>query len=179
MNSNDIPDASALLDVLIVRAVRGEASPWPIDPHLDFKWKGSFEATFEAGKGDKQILLWEINDCAQRGARIPKWAADALYDIMLNGVARGDFELMGRRLRTYSLRSAPHHSAKAAYGCSLDIRSQTSWRGLQGLGEIIRRCRQKIRHRYWEGEGILPGHAKIYGKAWFRCMYGIEAQIHP
>ena len=92
MNSNDIPDASALLDVLIVRAVRGEASPWPIDPHLDFKWKGSFEATFEAGKGDKQILLWEINDCAQRGARIPKWAADALYDIMLNGVARGDFD---------------------------------------------------------------------------------------
>ena len=75
------------LDVLITLAVRGRPSPFPVDPK--FKWKGDFEATFEAG--DKQILLWAIEDCAQRGAPIPEWAGKALHQIMFHGVARGNF----------------------------------------------------------------------------------------
>jgi hypothetical protein len=81
------PEPDRLVNVLIARAVRGEPSPWPTD---DFRWKGSFQATFKAG--DKQILLWAIEDCARRGAQIPKWAAKALHDIMFRGVARGKFE---------------------------------------------------------------------------------------
>jgi hypothetical protein len=83
------PDPDRLVNVLIARAVRGDPSPWPTDPHQPFKWKGSFEATFKAG--DKQILLWAIEDCARKGAPVPKWAAQALHDIMFNGVARGRF----------------------------------------------------------------------------------------
>jgi hypothetical protein len=86
MNDNEIsPDD--LLDVLIRRAVSGKPSPWPIDPNPKFKWKGSFKATYEAG--DKQILLWAIEDCAWRGALVPNWAAEALHDIMFRDVARG------------------------------------------------------------------------------------------
>ena len=79
------PEPDRLVNVLISRAVRGEPSPWWTDPK--FKWKGSFEATFKAG--DKQRLLWAIEDCARRGVPIPKWASEALHDIMFNGVARG------------------------------------------------------------------------------------------
>ena len=50
------------LDRAIVRAVRGEPSPWPLDrAHAT---KGTFEDRFNAG--DKQILLWAIWDCAER-----------------------------------------------------------------------------------------------------------------
>jgi hypothetical protein len=72
------------VDVLIARAVRGKPSPWPFDP--DYEWQGSFEATYRSG--DKQILLWAIDDCAQNGLACPKWAADALHEILMNGVAR-------------------------------------------------------------------------------------------
>ena len=44
---------SDLLDNAIVRAVRGESSPWPIDSAHPAK--GTFEDRFKAG--DKQILL--------------------------------------------------------------------------------------------------------------------------
>src|SRR5262249_19526235 len=81
------PDPDRLVNVLIARAVRGEPSPWPTDEA--FEWKGSFEATFKAG--DKQILLWAIEDYARRGVPLETWAAQALDDIMLNGVARGRF----------------------------------------------------------------------------------------
>ena len=51
-----------LLDRAIVRAVRGEPSPWPLDrAHAP---KGTFENRLNAG--DKQILLWAIWDCAER-----------------------------------------------------------------------------------------------------------------
>jgi hypothetical protein len=86
--SSLIPERD-LLDVLIALAVRGGPSPFPVDPNPAFEWKGDFESTFEAG--DKQILLWAIDDCAQRRATIPDWVAQKLYDILFHGVARGEF----------------------------------------------------------------------------------------
>lgn len=47
-----------------------------------------FHADYKAG--DKQKLLWAIDDAAQRGERVPAWAAQALHALML-GVAKGQF----------------------------------------------------------------------------------------
>jgi hypothetical protein len=80
-----------LLEVLIALAVTGGPSPFPIDPNPRYKWKGSFEATFDGGAGDRQILLWAIEDCAQKGESIPPWAAKALHNIMFRGVALAKF----------------------------------------------------------------------------------------
>jgi hypothetical protein len=82
-------DGDELLDELIFRAVKGESSPFPIDEA--FPPHGSFESRHANGKGDKQILLWAILDCAKRGRAIPSWAAEALNHIMFRGVARGEF----------------------------------------------------------------------------------------
>jgi len=86
MNGNDISQED-LLDVLIGRAVRGKPSPWPTNQN--FRWKGSFEATYREGGDNRQILLWAIEECAQNGTPIPKWAAEALHGIMYRDVARG------------------------------------------------------------------------------------------
>jgi len=68
-----------LLDRAIVRAVRGEPSPWPLDrAHAP---KGAFEDRLNAG--DKQILLWAIWDCAERGEAIPRWATEALHTVLM------------------------------------------------------------------------------------------------
>jgi hypothetical protein len=85
--ANNIEElADNLLDKLIARAVRGQTSPFPVDK--TYNWKGSFQATFDAG--DKQILLWAIEDCAQKRHPIPEWAAQKLHEIMFRGVARGE-----------------------------------------------------------------------------------------
>jgi hypothetical protein len=76
-----------LLNRAIVRAVHGDPSPWPLDPaHPP---RGTFEDRFKAG--DKQILLWAIRDCAERGETIPKWAAEALHTVLM-GAAKFEFE---------------------------------------------------------------------------------------
>jgi hypothetical protein len=81
MNNNE------LLDRAIVRAVRGEPSPWPLDrAHAP---KGTFEDRFNAG--DKQILLWAIWDCAERGEAIPRWATEALHTVLMRA-AKFEFE---------------------------------------------------------------------------------------
>ena len=79
MNDDD------LLNRAIVRAVRGETSPWDIDPAYPTKdalgKPFTLEERFKAG--DKQILLWAIWDYAERGEAIPKWATDALYEVLM------------------------------------------------------------------------------------------------
>lgn len=72
----NLKDFKCEVDYAIWRAVCGKPSPWLID--RKFKAKGTFKERFIAG--DDQILLWEINCCAQNGRAIPKWAADALYE---------------------------------------------------------------------------------------------------
>lgn len=79
-----IEDFKSEVDYAIWRAVCGKPSPWLIDPK--FKAKGTFEQRFEAG--DLQILLWEINCCAQKRQPIPKWATEAMYDILFD-MAKG------------------------------------------------------------------------------------------
>jgi hypothetical protein len=79
-------DLDRLLHSAIHRAVRGEPSPWPIHPK--YPANGSFEDRFRGG--DKQILLWAIDDCAQRRQRLPEWAVDALHDSLLR-IATGEF----------------------------------------------------------------------------------------
>ena len=85
-NGNEI-SPNELSDVIIGRAVSGKPSPWPTNQN--FKWKGSFESTYREGGDNKQILLWAIEDFAQKGTPVPKWAADALHEIMFSDVARG------------------------------------------------------------------------------------------
>ena len=80
------PAVDSLLNSAIHRAVRGEPSPWPIDP--EFPAKGSFEDRFRAG--DKQVLLWAIHECAQRRQLLPKWVTDALHDALFR-LATGEF----------------------------------------------------------------------------------------
>jgi hypothetical protein len=84
--------ASKMTDVrvsmrdIIRRAVMGESKLWPIDPKHPAV--GSLEDRFNAS--DKQMLLWAIDDYAQRGKPIPQWAAKALNDIIYRA-AEGEF----------------------------------------------------------------------------------------
>jgi hypothetical protein len=73
-----IKDFKTEVDYAIWRAVCGRPSPWLIDPKFKPKPGATFAERFMAG--DDQILLWEINCCAQKRQEIPKWAADALYE---------------------------------------------------------------------------------------------------
>lgn len=73
----------------LFRAIRGEPSVWGalgIDPA--HPTTNDFHADYRAG--DKQKLLWAIDDAAQRGEPVPAWAAQALHALML-GVAKGQF----------------------------------------------------------------------------------------
>jgi hypothetical protein len=108
------------LDVLITLAVRGRPSPFPVDPK--FKWKGDFEGTFKAG--DKQILLWALEDCAERGVPIPEWAGKALRRIMFHGVARGEFA-----------------SWEDAFG-PIRVMQQRTIRDLQHMADVWKRVRE-------------------------------------
>jgi hypothetical protein len=83
----EITDAlkTALRDI-IYRSVMGTSKLWPIDRR--YPALGSFEDRFKAH--DKQILLWAIDDCAQKRELIPDWAANALHDLVYRG-AEGEF----------------------------------------------------------------------------------------
>jgi hypothetical protein len=74
-------DVRVSLREIIRRSVIDESKLWPID--LKYPAVGFFEDRYKAGKGDKQILLWAIDDCAQKGQPIPEWAAKALNEIIL------------------------------------------------------------------------------------------------
>ena len=92
---SDAAKREELLDEIIYRAVRGEETPWLLDP--EFKARGTFEDRFR--DGDKQILLWEIDDCAQSGRPIPKWAAEALHGLLygaVKGQAKSWDDVFGR-----------------------------------------------------------------------------------
>jgi hypothetical protein len=56
-----------LLRDAIYRAVRGEPSPWPIDP--EFSAKGTFEDRFMA----TTKYSWAIDDSAQKRRPLPEW----------------------------------------------------------------------------------------------------------
>ena len=73
-----IKDFKTEVDYAIWRAVCGRPSPWLIDRKFKPKPGATFAERFMAG--DDQMLLWEINCCAQKRQAIPKWAADALYE---------------------------------------------------------------------------------------------------
>ena len=84
--ASKITDVRVSLREIIRRAVMGESELWPIDPKHPAV--GSLEDRFNAS--DKQILLWAMDDCAQRGKPIPPWAAKALNDIIYRA-AEGEF----------------------------------------------------------------------------------------
>ena len=79
-------DVRVSLRDIIRRAVMGESKLWPIDPKHPAV--GSLEDRFNAS--DKQMLLWAIDDYAQRRKPIPPWAAKALNDIIYRA-AEGEF----------------------------------------------------------------------------------------
>jgi hypothetical protein len=72
---------------IIRRSVMGTSKLWPID--LKYPAEGSLEDRFKAG--DKQILLWAIDDYAQRGQPIPDWAARALNEVIYRA-AQGELD---------------------------------------------------------------------------------------
>jgi hypothetical protein len=79
-------DVRVSLREIIRRSVMGESKLWPIDPK--YPAVGSFEDRYRAG--DKQILLWAINQYAQEGQLIPDWAAKELNEIIYSA-AEGKF----------------------------------------------------------------------------------------
>jgi hypothetical protein len=81
-------DGKISLRQIIRRSVMGESKLWPIDDKHPAV--GSFEERYQAGKGDKQILLWAINFYAQERQPIPDWAAEALNEIIYSA-AEGKF----------------------------------------------------------------------------------------
>jgi hypothetical protein len=70
------------LGQIIAESVRGEHEAWPTDP--GYSTKGPHEERF--GAGDKQRVLWQIYDCAVDGTPIPKWAAKAFCDSLVEVV---------------------------------------------------------------------------------------------
>jgi hypothetical protein len=82
---------AALRDI-IYRSVMGKSKLWPIDPKYpaDGSLKDRFNGTLNKGAGDKQILLWAIDDCAKKREPIPDWAANALHDLIYRA-AEGEF----------------------------------------------------------------------------------------
>ena len=132
------PAVDRLLNSAIHRAVRGEPSPWPIDPK--FPAKGSFEDRFRAG--DKQVLLWAIDECAQSRQLLPKWVADALHDALIR-LATGEF------------------SWDDAFG---PLRAK-GWQrrqisGLSLMYDILVRVQQKVHEQRRKGENI--NHDLVY-----------------
>jgi hypothetical protein len=87
LGSPKVTDFKCEADYAIWRKVHGCPSPWLIDS--EFKAQGTFKDRFDAG--DKQILLWMLDDCARTGQPIPEWAAEALYKI-LYGMAKGNLK---------------------------------------------------------------------------------------
>ena len=82
-------DLDPRLRKAIIDAVRGERSPWPIDPH--HPPVGTFQQRFE--RGDLQIMLWAIALAAENKEQIPKWATDALMEKLLQiSVAAKDWD---------------------------------------------------------------------------------------
>ena len=100
------------VDQAIIRKVRGEDSWWEIDYRYPAKGR-TWEERFTKDRngrapGDKQVLLWVIDLYAEKGKRIPKWAADALRTVLLDA-AKGKFKtwddafgkiMHGRKRRT-------------------------------------------------------------------------------
>jgi hypothetical protein len=69
---------------IIHRSVMGKSKLWPIDQKYPAvgSLEERFNGTFNKGVGDKQILLWAIDDCAQKREPLPDWVANALHDLV-------------------------------------------------------------------------------------------------
>ena len=81
--------AERLLNEQIFRAIRGEPSLWPIDDrNPKLRAYGTYEERFR--RGDRQILLWAIEDSARHGQLIPPWAAEELKSVLLR-MAKGQY----------------------------------------------------------------------------------------
>jgi hypothetical protein len=73
----------------IIDAARGEDSPWPVDKH--YPGKGTPEQRFRGG--DDQAVLWAIALAEECEQQIPKWAAAALMEKLLEiSVAAKDWD---------------------------------------------------------------------------------------
>ena len=65
---------------IMAESVRDEHDAWPLDPA--YPKNPSHEDAFKRD-GDNQRVLWQIYDCAERGERIPDWAATAFRDLFI------------------------------------------------------------------------------------------------
>src|SRR5262249_16717831 len=85
-------DVRTALRDIIRRSVMGKSKLWPIDPRYPAvgSLEDRFNGTVNKGAGDKQILLWTIDDSLQNREPIPDWAANALHDLVYQA-AEGEF----------------------------------------------------------------------------------------
>ena len=63
---------------IMAESVRDEHDAWELDPA--YPKNPSHEDAFKRD-GDNQKVLWQIYYCAERGERIPDWAATAFCDL--------------------------------------------------------------------------------------------------
>jgi hypothetical protein len=82
-------DKLDLIDEEILRAVRGEDSAWGIDDKYPATGR-TWQERFNEGRGDKQALLWAIEECGSEKP-VPHWAHAALRRCLLDG-SRGEFK---------------------------------------------------------------------------------------
>ncbi len=84
-------DQLDLVDRAIIHAVRsGDNSYWKLDSRYPAKGR-TWQERYNEGKGDKQALLWAIEECGETGKVIPDWAHVALRRCLLDG-SRGEFK---------------------------------------------------------------------------------------
>lgn len=83
-------DKLDLIDEEVLRAVRGQDSGWAIDDKYPAQGR-TWQERYNEGNGDRQALLWAIEECGERGAPIPTWAHIALRRHALDA-ARGQFK---------------------------------------------------------------------------------------
>jgi hypothetical protein len=83
-------DKLDLIDEEILRAVRGQDSGWTIDDKYPAKGR-TWKERYNEGNGDRQALLWAIEECGEKGEPIPTWAHIALRRRALDA-ARGQFK---------------------------------------------------------------------------------------
>ena len=130
-----------LLDEAIFRAVRGEPSLWPVDP--EHRVDGTYKERFE--RGDKQILLWAIEDHARNKKPIPEWAIEALKNALLR-FAKGKCsweDAFGRPV------ARGWHRQKIK---NLSLMYDAWWRVRQKVTE--RKANKKVRERRAKKENI-------------------------
>ena len=148
----------------ILRAGRGEKSPWPTDKKYPVKGRNHQE---RFRKGDKQALLWAIEECGQEGKVIPPWAADAFSDLMARACEGVEFEtwdeVFGKIMASRTGRAQAQRRVK-------------EWRRVGGRIAEIRATGRKFDLRFWPDlKGKFPEIGEPRLREYWKFYRGMAA----